>query len=232
MTVKLSEQLGSMAQELANNMPSDAQAELWRSIEELRQSEDVNGLPTGVDAPDFTLTDATGEFITLSQEIDKGPVVLTFYRGAWCPFCNLQLRAYQSAIPYLEEVGATLIAVSPQVPDYTLLQQQQNLLTFPVLSDLQGHVAALYKVRYEVSQSVVRVMQGIGIDLVQYNETAQWTLPVPATFIIDQNRTIRFSHVDPNFMMRLDPDIIVQVLKEMQPRNHRSPLPEDKEIRR
>ncbi|MEW9700422.1 peroxiredoxin-like family protein [Paenibacillus sp. SI8] len=212
----LNKQLQAVEQELKAVIPLEAYRILQQSIEDLQLSGIASGLQVGEEAIDFTLKDALGREINLFNETARGPVILTFYRGGWCPYCNLQLRAYQKVLPQIQELGASIIAVSPQTPDHTLSQQEKEQLSFLVASDTEGHVANQYKVLYEVSDSLKSVLQGFGGDLAAYNGTDRWILPVPATFVIDSKSVIQFAHVDPNFMRRLEPEIILEVLRKIE----------------
>ncbi len=117
----------------------------------------VPGLDVGATAPDFTLPDATGGAVHLADRLAEGPVVVTFYRGAWCPYCNLELHAYQEALPDFRRLGARLIAISPQAPDDGLSTQEKHSLEFDVLSDLDQEVAAAYRIRFPLGHQLREV---------------------------------------------------------------------------
>jgi peroxiredoxin len=155
------------------------------------------------------------KLINLMEAVRNGPVILTFYRGGWCPFCNLQLRAYQEMLPQFGEFGTSLIAVSPQSPDNTLNQHEKEGLDFVVASDTEGRVAEQYRVLYEVSGSLKDLYKKIGLDLASYNSADRWFLPVSATFVIDRDAEIRYAYADPNFMRRLEPEVILRVLETL-----------------
>jgi peroxiredoxin len=213
---QLNAQLEGIEQGLRRAVPIEAYETLRQSVEELQRSGIAVGLKAGNPAPDFTLQDATGTQVRLRERLARGPVVLTFYRGGWCPFCNAQLRAYQKVLPQIRELGASLIAVSPQSPDNTLSQTEKEELAFTVASDPRGIVAEQYRVLYEVPESVQAVLAGFGQSLLEYNATDRWVLPVPATFVIDGNGIIRFAHADPNFMRRLEPVRLLQALQALK----------------
>jgi len=126
----------------------------------------------------------------LAEKLEEGPVVLVFYRGGWCPYCNLQLNAYQQALPEIKEKGTQLIAVSPQTPDNTLSQKEKEELDFELLSDQKGETAADYEVLFEVPAAVKEVYQDFGLDIAEYNGLDEWILPVPAVYIINQEGKI------------------------------------------
>ena len=169
----------------------------------------------GQTAPDFSLPGVSGETVHLADLLTKGPVVLTFYRGGWCTYCNMQLRAYQSELPRLQELGATLVAVSPQTPDGSLSTAEKQELTFEVLSDLDSKVSRQYGLVFQVGAEMRERMAGLGVDLAQYNGTDSWELPVPATFVIGRDGLVWLAFVDPDYTRRLDPSKIIEVLENL-----------------
>jgi peroxiredoxin len=202
--------------QFAANTPAEVHMEMFRMILELQQSGLASGLPEGGKAKDFALKNTHGEVISLYDELSKGPVVLTFYRGGWCPFCNTQLRAYQSILPEIQALGGQLIAVSPQSPDNTLSQKEKEELTFQVLSDTNGLVAAKYNILFDVPAYIQDVMQNrFGLSLAEYNATDLWILPVPSTFMIDESAVIRSAFVNPDFMKRMEPQDILDQLRKL-----------------
>lgn len=213
----LNEMLEQAKEHFAAKVPLDAQTEIFRLIREQQQSGSVYGLQEGQPAKDFTLNNAAGVPVNLFEQLSSGPVVLTFYRGGWCPFCNIQLRAYQAVLPEIEALGGQLIAVSPQSPDNTLAQQEKEALRFQVLSDTNGLAASAYRVLFEVPLYVQEVMaHKLRINLAEYNAADRWHLPVPSTFLIDGSGVIRSAYVNPDFMKRLEPHDIVEQLKKLK----------------
>jgi peroxiredoxin len=176
-----------------------------KGIEALRaEGLERNALKVGDLAPDFTLPDASGKPVTLSERLECGPVVLKFYRGGWCPYCNLELRAYQKALPDLRAAGAQLIAVSPESPDNSLSTVEKNALAFSVLSDRGGEVAGAYRLAFELSAELKAIYRSRGRDLAEWNG-GDWTLPVPGTFVIGRDRRVALAHVDADYRSRLEP---------------------------
>lgn len=144
----------------------------------------------GDTAPDFALPNAVGELITLSDLLQKGKVVLTFYRGSWCPYCNLQLRQYQQALPEIKDLGGELVAISPQTPDESLNMKEKNELQFEVLSDKGNTVARRYTTVFVNSEAPVETMTSLGIDFNSHYFDDSRELPVPAVFVIEQDGTV------------------------------------------
>ncbi|MGE7823291.1 peroxiredoxin-like family protein [Paenibacillus sp. NPDC093718] len=195
--------------------PEEVQSQVFRHIKEQQESGIVFGLKEGDKAPNFTLANPLGEQVNLYDEIAKGTVVLTFYRGSWCPFCNIQLRAYQQLLPDIEKLGGQLIAVTLQSPDNSLSHKEKEELTFQVLSDLNGRIAESYRILYEVPDYLQDTIINFGLDLTEFNKTDRWILPVTATFIIDKEGIIRRAHVNPDFMKRMEPQEIIDQLKKL-----------------
>jgi peroxiredoxin len=166
-------------------------------------------------APDFSLPDARGGTVALSSLLARGPVVLTFYRGSWCPFCDLQLRAYQSVLPKIRALGAELVAISPQTADYALSDVEKKQLTFPVLHDAGNRVARVYGLVYSLSEPLRQLQVGFGNPLPKFNGDESWELPVPGTFVLDRRGIVKLAHVDPNFMVRLEPNAILEALERI-----------------
>lgn len=166
-------------------------------------------------APEFTLPDAFGHQISLKTLLKEGPVVISFYRGEWCPFCNLELHALQEALPKINELGANLIAISPEKPDGGILVTEKHKLTFPVLSDFNNKVARQFGVVFRVgdeSQNLSRTV--FKNDVAVRNGEDTYELPVPATFVIDAQGIIRFAHVEADYMTgRAEPEEVVAALE-------------------
>ncbi|WP_168120371.1 peroxiredoxin-like family protein [Paenibacillus sp. HB172176] len=213
--MSLAQELTKNKQEFTAHTPMEIQMAMFRQIREQQEAGMVYGRQEGQKAKDFTLKNALGETVNLYDELSKGPVVLTFYRGGWCPFCNSQLKAYQRLLPDIQALGGQLIAVSPQSPDNTLSHQEKAELTFQVLSDSHGLVAAIYNILYDVPDYIQDIMKPMGMDLAEYNATDRWILPIPSTFMIDESGIIRSAYVNPDFMQRLDPESILHELRKL-----------------
>ena len=171
-----------------------------------------HALTVGDQAADFELPNAQGRRIRLADQLERGAVVLTFYRGAWCPFCNLQLRGLQQALPEIEAVGASLLAVSPQLPDGSRAISEKNNLTFEVLSDLNSTVASAYGITFTLPPTDQALFLEVGNDLRKAHGDSSWVLPAPATFVIATNGTIQHARVDPDYTSRITADEILSAL--------------------
>ena len=174
------------------------------------------GLKVGARAPDFTLVNARGEDVRLAALLQRGPVVLTFYRGAWCPYCNLQLRQLRESLPHFQRHGAQLVAVTPQRPDKSLGQVEQDGYPFEILSDLDSEVMRAYNLYFEVPQELSELhKRNFDLDLADYNGAGRYVLPVPGTFIIDTRGIIRGAFADTDYRKRMEPAEILHVIETM-----------------
>lgn len=173
---------------------------------DIERSGRVPGLALGESAPDFALPDSTGGVVRLADRLAEGPVVLTFYRGSWCPYCNLELRAYQEVLPALEKLGARLIAISPQAPDDALSMQEKHGLAYDVLSDLHQEVLEKYRIRFDMPAAAKpHLLDATVAALAKQQPDGRWSLPVPATFVLDGRGVVRARHVSMNYRTRMEP---------------------------
>jgi peroxiredoxin len=171
-----------------------------------------SALKAGDPAPDFTLTDANGQPVTLADLLRDGPVVLTWYRGGWCPYCNLQLRAYQDILPDITALGARLVALSPELPDNSLSTVEKNKLAFTVLSDTGNAVAQRYGIAYTLPDSLIEAFKG-RLDLPTLNGDDSWELPLAVTYIITTEGTIHTAFIDADYRKRAEPAAILEALR-------------------
>jgi len=162
-------------------------------------------LRVGAELPALTLPDATGKPVDLKVLNASGPLVIVFYRGGWCPYCNLELREWQRLLPQLQALGVTLVAISPQTPDSSLSTSERNELAFPVLSDSSLAAASAFGIAFTLSPELVELYAGVGNDLPTLNGNGHWVLPVPATYVIDQGGVVTFAHVQADYRQRAEP---------------------------
>lgn len=172
-------------------------------------------MKVGDKAPNFTLKNAKGNKVSLYDELANGPVVLIWYRGGWCPYCNLTLKRLQDELPNFKKYNASLIALTPELPDSTLSTTEKNELTFQVLSDLGNKVAKNYGVVFELTDAVAKRYQE-GFDLHGYNGDLSNTLPLAATYVIEKNGKITFAFVDTDYRNRAEPRDIITALKKIK----------------
>jgi peroxiredoxin len=212
----LEQQIAEFNAQLATQAPPSVVDQIRRHINRLIESGvEKNALPMGAKAPSFTLPDALGRPISLAGLLQQGPVVVTFYRGEWCPYCNLQLHAFQQVLPQIKQLGATLIAISPQTPDHSLSMSQKHELAFPVLSDQGNQVARQFGLVYSVEEDIRTLFKSIGSDIPAFNGDESWEIPLPGTFIIAQDGTIRLTYADADYTHRLEPSALLESLRTM-----------------
>lgn len=168
-------------------------------------------LKQGDKAPDFVLKNAKGNEVRLKELLKKGPVILVFYRGGWCPFCNMALKGFQNILPEIQEFGANLVAVSPEKPDKSLSTKEKANLEFEVLSDPQSRVAEAYGLAFKMSQATVKRGR-YDQWLPSFNDDPRLVLPVPATYVISQDGTILWAFLEADYKLRADPQDVLEVL--------------------
>jgi peroxiredoxin len=177
-------------------------------------------LKAGERAPDFRLPDARGGYVRLKDLLTAGPVVLSFYRGGWCPYCNLELRALQQALPDITRLGAKLVAVSPQTPDESLSTAEKNALAFPVLSDAGSSTAKSFGIAFDLAEELRPIYSRFGHALPDKNGDGSWVLPIPATYVINTDGMITLAYVDVDYRNRLEPAEILTALQSLS-KEHR-----------
>lgn len=168
----------------------------------------------GDEAPAFTLPNAVGEAIASEALLKDGPIVVVFYRGAWCPYCNLTLAAWQDELETIQGLGGQLVAISPQLPDFSLDSKQKNELSFPVLSDVGNTVADVFGVTTQVTPEIIKLWEG-RIDLEQHNGDASAKLPLPATYLIGTDGKIHFAHAHADYRVRAEPADVIAKLRQL-----------------
>ena len=197
-------------------IPEPIAGRITAAIAEVEASGAATGLAVGDRAPEFSLPDARGRAVSLRQRLSAAPVILVFYRGEWCPYCNTYLRALQAALPEITSRGASLIAVSPQSPDHSLSITEKAELGFDVLSDVDQAVVRAYKAQFTVPADLQDIhVNLIDVDLRDHTADGSWHLPVPATFVIDRDGVVRAAHVSADYRTRMEPADIIAALDEL-----------------
>ena len=201
--------LATQIAEITANIPEPIDARINAGVAAVR----AVGLPIGATAPAFTLPNAYGKPVELATLLALGPVVLSFYRGEWCPFCNLELRALQQHFGEITAAGATVVAISPQAPDHSASLAGKYELSFDVLSDVDQTVIDAYGLLYNVEGDSRELMEHVfSLDLAVENADGSWRLPIPATLVLDRDGIVRATHVDADYRTRMEPaDIIAAV---------------------
>lgn len=213
--MSLKDELAEFRAGWLKRVPPERQAVMERHIAQLRAGLARTALSLGDRAPPFSLDNANGETVDVGKLWKYGPVVLSFYRGGWCPYCNLELRALQRELAQFEALGARLVAVSPEKPDDTVSTAEKNALTFLVLSDVGQRVGRTFGLVYHFSDELKAAYQEFGLDIPGKNDTQEWALPISATYVIDRGGTIVFANTDADYRDRADPQDILAALRQL-----------------
>ena len=170
-------------------------------------------LKAGDHAPGFTLNDPDGKPVASADLLARGPLVVSFYRGVWCPYCNMELQALQAALPEFQAAGASLVGISPQMAANSRKSVRQNELAFPILSDPHNDVAAAFGLRFTLPDYLVELYKSLKNDLPAFNGDASWTLPMPGRFVIAPDGTILYAEVNPDYTKRPEPEDMLPALR-------------------
>lgn len=214
MTITIEQQVRRLAESAAAQPPNDSAAVFAREQADLAAAGAPAGvIEVGAVVPDAELLDPHGATTTLSTALGEGLSVLVFYRGAWCPYCNIALSTYQSElVPELARRGVPLVAISPQAPDGSLSMQEKNELTFAVLSDPGNQVAKAIGILTAPSDEARATQLALGLDLAAVNADGTTGLPMPTTVIVDSDRVVRWLDVHPDYTTRSEPADILAAL--------------------
>ena len=195
------------------NLPADVLALMNTTNEELiAQHIRNNALQVGDKIENFILPNHLGKNIELADLLDKGPVVVSFYRGAWCPYCNLELKALNDFLPQFKTKSAQLVAISPQLPDQTLTTAQKNELEFDVLSDIGNKVAQQFGLLFTLDKRIQELYTGFGIDFEHTYGDKTYQLPLPATYVINQEGVITYAFLNEDYTLRAEPCDVMTAL--------------------
>ena len=190
---------------------------LHRAVAELIASgAPGRALKAGDVAPVFSLPAPDGKLVSSTELLLKGPLVLTFYRGVWCPYCNFDLQAMEEARQEIEVLGATLVAVSQQTAANSRKSQRDNKLGFPILGDKGGDVAAAFGVRWDVPEYLQSIHKAVGADITVFNGEDSWTLPMPARYVIGQDGIIQYAEVNADYTQRPEPSEVFPTLERLR----------------
>jgi len=197
--------------------PPEVVALMHRVTAQLIASGQVDrALKAGDRAPVLTLPDADGNAISSGDLTEKGPLILTFYRGMWCPYCNIDLEAIEEARPQIEARGATLTAISPQTEVNSRKTRQTLHLGFPILRDQGGALAAAFGIRWALPDDLKQTYLKLGVNLELFNDDDSWTLPMPARYVIGRDGIISYAEINPDYTRRPEPSDVLPVIDQMQ----------------
>ena len=175
----------------------------------------LRALKAGDKAPIFTLKDPEGNSVSSASLLAHGPLVVSFYRGVWCPYCNMELQALEAARTEFERFGAKLVAISPQTPVNSRKSVRQNNLSFPILSDTNNDVAGAFGLKFALPDYLVELYKSLKNELPAFNGDPSWTLPMPGRFVIAPDRTIVYAEVNPDYTLRPEPEAMLPALQKL-----------------
>lgn len=212
--MSLKAQIDAYNVEKAAKLPADVLALMDTTNEELiAQHIKNNALQVGDKVSNFNLNNHNGENIELNDLLTKGPVIISFYRGGWCPYCNLELKALNDHLPQFKTQSAQLIAISPQLPDETLSTTHKNDLEFDVLSDVSNEVAEKFGLLFTLDERIQALYTQFGIDFEHYYGDKSYQLPLPATYVINQQGIITYAFLNEDYTLRAEPADVMAALE-------------------
>ena len=215
--MSLKSQIDAFEVQKKANIPSDILNLMDITTEKLIAEQfNQHALPAGTVFPNYSLPYSHGETVTLAQLLDKGPLVLRVYRGGWCPYCNLELRALNALKDEFAKHHVQLVAVSPQLPDHSLSTEQQNELAFTVLSDVENTLAKACGLVFTLDERLIPVYKKLGLDIPSANGDNSYELPLPATYVIDKDRTVQYAFAKEDYTLRAEPSDVLNVAKGLQ----------------
>lgn len=219
-SMSLQLQLDSLTAKLRAMVPAERLLVVDRFAEELVKSGlDGRALKAGDYAPAFELPDGDGMLWRSEDLLRSGPMVIVFYRGRWCAYCNAHLSALQEIHPKLAEAGASLVAISPQTQKHSYMTRDMHKLRFPVLSDQGNHVARKFGLVYRLSPEMQTMYESIMTKLPGYNGDQSWELPLAATYVVQPDGKISWSKVDADWRHRPEPEELLQVVTDSVNKN-------------
>jgi peroxiredoxin len=216
--MKLQEKLDAFTADLiaSGKIPAPIVAQLIEDIrKQVASGKADDALKAGDKAPTFTLVDADGASVDSATLLARGPLVVSFYRGVWCPYCNIELQALEAARQEIEARGATLIAISMQNAANSRKSARENKLGFPILVDTGGIVAAAFGLRYALTPETIALYKTIGNDLEAINGEDSWSLPMPARYVIGSDGIVAYAEVNPDYTHRPEPSDLFAILDQL-----------------
>ncbi len=212
----LAQEIENLQGNLLQQIPEPVLRDLLAATERLTGTGIAqHALQVGAEIPHFALPDALGEQVASEALLRSGPLVISFYRGGWCPDCNLELVALKRALPRIEACGAKLVAISPETPDHSLSTREKHGLAFALLSDRGNDVARKFGLVFALEEGIRKHYAEFGFALPEHNGDESWELPVPATFVVGADGRIAWSFVEADYTKRAEPEAVVRALEAL-----------------
>lgn len=210
----LTDQLLEKKTNSAKAIPKDKLDIMEKSTAQLQEQKlSAKALKKGETLPDFKMPDSKGKTVSL-EDFNNDFLVISFYRGGWCPYCNLELKALQNIVPELSKLNTELIAISPETPDNSLSTTEKNEIAFSILSDIDNGYAKTLGLAFKMPEDLKAVYKDFNLNVDEHNGNENFELPMPATYIINKNKEIIYSFVPEDYRDRLDPEIILETIKK------------------
>ena len=214
MIMKLKEELGAFAQQMSENVPEEVLQTIGTEIGKLAESGIVeNALKVGDKSPEFELKNSDGNSISLSGLVQNGPVIISFNRGSWCPFCNIEFKHLQHSIEAIKTAGANLVVISPQLPEKSQTLKSQNGFDFPILYDKGNELAKKFGIAFTLAEPLRPIHEEM--DFPAHNGDESFELPIPATYVINEDKEVVFASINPNWMERAEPTEYIEAVKKV-----------------
>ncbi len=217
--MSLQGKLEALRQQFGVETRSDALIAILRAVENVvTANHAAHALKAGSRAPSFELEGQRKATVSLTEQLARGPVVLLFYRGAWCPACNLELQAIQAEATAVSRLGASIVAISPQTSDQSQKVAKRFGLSFQILKDAGGRVANEFGLNWTVPPEIRKLYLGLGIDLAKFNGDERWSVPLPARYVIGRSQVIEYAEINANDEQRLNPSDLFPALESQERR--------------
>jgi peroxiredoxin len=215
--MSLTDDLSTFKDRAQAQMPAEHWHAISKSVEDFVQTwNPADAVNVGQPFPDFSLSDATGKQVSLKDLIATGPLLITFYRGGWCPYCNMALKALQDSLSAIKAKGVTLVAISPELPDQSLTMQEKSGIQFPVLSDVGNNLARKLGILFQQPDMMRPILKAHGVDLQARNGDDSYQVPFPASYLVGSTGMIQSAFLDPDYTRRLEPSTALGWIDEMR----------------
>lgn len=210
---ELANQIEQFNNELATQVPQEVLEAFGKSIEDLKTKNiEEKSIKLNEIMPSFSLLNAKNEIIHSEEILKSGKMIIAFYRGSWCPYCNLTLKALQDNLSKINVKKASLVAISPQSPDNSLTIIEKHNLSFEVLTDINNTFAKQLGIVFELQDFILPYYNELGINLTKFNKNNDNSLPIPAVFVVNEDGKIIYKFADANYMNRVDIDELLETL--------------------
>ena len=207
------QELKQLKEKFSSTASNEKKADYEKGIQYVAESGVLeSAIQQGDRAPDFQLTNALGDSAQLSVLLKEGPVILVWYRGGWCPYCNIYLNGLQRRLPEIQAAGAQVVAITPEVPDNALSTQEKNELAFHVLSDVGNKVATDFGVVFTLPDYVIQHYD-LSFSLPEYNGDDSYTLPLSASYVIGTDGVVKYAYLDADYRNRAPIDELISAVK-------------------